>query len=64
VEPPYILIVTSYGGGSAVEAVPSQVICFLNDSQNRSYLRGVIAAVNTNFSAAYGMAGYIIAKKC
>lgn len=61
---PYILIVPSYGGGSAVGSVPSQVIRFLNDPQNRSYLRGVIAAGNTNFGAAYGIAGDIIAKKC
>ncbi|EPK9870365.1 class Ib ribonucleoside-diphosphate reductase assembly flavoprotein NrdI, partial [Serratia marcescens] len=63
-EQPYILIVPSYGGGSAVGAVPIQVIRFLNVPQNRSYLRGVIAAGNTNFGAAYGIAGDIIAKKC
>lgn len=63
-EQPYILIVPSYGGGSAVGAVPTQVIRFLNVLQNRSYLRGVIAAGNTNFGTAYGIAGDIIAKKC
>ncbi|TQI81844.1 protein involved in ribonucleotide reduction [Serratia fonticola] len=63
-EHPYILIVPSYGGGSSVGAVPIQVIRFLNDPQNRAYLRGVIAAGNTNFGAAYGIAGDIIAKKC
>lgn len=63
-EHPFILIVPSYGGGSAVGAVPIQVIRFLNVPQNRSYLRGVIAAGNTNFGAAYGIAGDIIAKKC
>lgn len=63
-EQPYILIVPSYGGGSSVGAVPIQVIRFLNDPHNRGYLRGVIAAGNTNFGAAYGIAGDIIAKKC
>lgn len=63
-EQPYILVVPSYGGGSAVGAVPIQVIRFLNAPQNRAYLRGVIAAGNTNFGAAYGIAGDIIAKKC
>lgn len=38
------------------------MIRFLNVPQNRSYLRGVIAAGNTNFGAAYGIAGDIIAK--
>jgi len=31
---PYILVVPSYGGGSAKGAVPIQVIHFLNDEQN------------------------------
>ncbi|MCL2896226.1 class Ib ribonucleoside-diphosphate reductase assembly flavoprotein NrdI [Brenneria tiliae] len=61
---PYILVVPSYGGGSAKGAVPRQVILFLNDRQNRDNLRGVIAAGNTNFGAAYGLAGDIIAQKC
>lgn len=61
---PYILITPTYGGGSEQGAVPKQVIHFLNDSHNRSLLRGVIAAGNTNFGDAYGLAGRIIAKKC
>ncbi|MGP9548911.1 class Ib ribonucleoside-diphosphate reductase assembly flavoprotein NrdI [Halomonas sp. AOP42-D1-22] len=61
---PYILITPTYGGGSAQGAVPKQVIHFLNDTHNRSLLRGVIAAGNTNFGDAYGLAGRIIAKKC
>ncbi len=44
--------------------MPKQVIHFLNDTHNRSLLRGVIAAGNTNFGEAYGLAGRIIAKKC
>jgi protein involved in ribonucleotide reduction len=63
-ESPYILIVPSYGGSSSTGAVPIQVIRFLNNPQNRGYLRGVIAAGNTNFGSAYGIAGRIIAQKC
>ncbi|MEC5318993.1 class Ib ribonucleoside-diphosphate reductase assembly flavoprotein NrdI [Brenneria populi subsp. brevivirga] len=63
-EQPYILVVPSYGGGSAKGAVPSQVIRFLNQRQNRDLLRGVIAAGNMNFGAAYCIAGDIIAQKC
>lgn len=44
--------------------MPKQVIHFLNDTHNRSLLRGVIAAGNTNFGETYGLAGRIIAKKC
>lgn len=61
---PFILVVPSYGGGTRKGAVPRQVIRFLNDTGNRVWLRGVIAAGNTNFGAAYGIAGDIIAQKC
>ena len=61
---PYILITPTYGGGETLGAVPKQVIHFLNDPHNRGLLRGVIAAGNTNFGDAYGLAGDIIAKKC
>lgn len=64
VDRPYILVVPSYGGGSTKGAVPRQVIIFLNDPHNRAYLRGVIAAGNTNFGAAYCIAGDIIVQKC
>lgn len=64
VEQPYILITPTYGGGYAQGAVPKQVIRFLNDKHNRGLIRGVIAAGNTNFGEAYGMAGQIIAEKC
>ena len=61
---PYVLLVPTYGGGPETRAVPKQVIQFLNDEQNRSLLRGVMAAGNTNFGEAYGIAGEIIARKC
>jgi protein involved in ribonucleotide reduction len=61
---PYVLIVPTYGGGDGHGAVPKQVIRFLNDPHNRALIRGVIAAGNTNFGTAYGLAGDIIAAKC
>lgn len=61
---PYVLIVPTYGGGNEGGAVPKQVIRFLNDPARRTLLRGVIATGNTNFGAAYGIAGDIIAAKC
>ena len=39
-------------------------IRFLNDPDNRRRLLGVISAGNTNFGAAYCLAGHIIARKC
>ncbi len=64
VEEPYVLIVPTYGGGNEGGAVPRQVIKFLNDAHNRSLIRGVIAAGNTNFGTAYCIAGDIISEKC
>lgn len=61
---PYVLVVPSYGGGDAKKAVPRQVITFLNDPQNRSLIRGVVTAGNTNFGEDYCIAGPVIAKKC
>lgn len=61
---PFVLITPTYGGGNGRGAVPKQVIHFLNDPGNRAQLLGVISAGNTNFGAAYCLAGDIIARKC
>lgn len=61
---PYVLIVPTYGGGDHKGAVPKQVITFLNDPVNRSLIRGVITAGNTNFGEHYCIAGPIISAKC
>lgn len=59
----YVLITPTYGGGSPRGAVPKQVIKFLNDEHNRSFIKGVISAGNTNFGEAYCLAGDIISAK-
>ena len=61
---PYVLVLPTYGGGIEGGAVPKQVIRFLNDPHNRSLIRGVIAAGNTNFGEAFCLAGEIVAAKC
>lgn len=61
---PFVLLCPTYGGGGAKGAVPKAVIQFLNMPENRQLIRGVIASGNTNFGAAYGLAGDIIAQKC
>ncbi|MFT8357275.1 MAG: class Ib ribonucleoside-diphosphate reductase assembly flavoprotein NrdI [Bifidobacterium aquikefiri] len=61
---PYILVVPTYGGGSADKAIPTQVRLFLNDRENRDGIRGVIASGNTNFGEAFCMAGDLVSKKC
>jgi len=61
---PFVLLVPTYSGEGGKGAVPKQVIRFLNDAANRSNLRGVIAAGNSNFGETYGLAGDIISRKC
>jgi protein involved in ribonucleotide reduction len=64
VSEPYVLVLPTYGGGDGNGAVPKQVVKFLNDPRNRSLIRGVIAAGNTNFGEGYCLAGDIVAQKC
>jgi len=61
---PYVLITPTYGGGGGAGAVPKQVIRFLNDPANRSLIRGVVGAGNTNFGEHYAVAGDVVAAKC
>lgn len=61
---PYVLILPTYGGGREGGAVPKQVIQFLNDEGNRSLIRGVVSAGNTNFGSTFALAGDIVAQKC
>ena len=61
---PYVLVLPTYGGISGRGAVPRQVIKFLNNEENRSLLRGVIGAGNTNFGETYCLAADIVAAKC
>ncbi|MEP9393442.1 class Ib ribonucleoside-diphosphate reductase assembly flavoprotein NrdI [Gordonia sp. VNQ95] len=69
VDQPFVLICPTYGGGKSSSMVgggfvPKQVIRFLNNPHNRSRIRAVIAAGNTNFGEEYCLAGDIIARKC
>jgi protein involved in ribonucleotide reduction len=61
---PFVLVLPTYGGGTEGGAVPKQVISFLNDEGNRSLIRGVISAGNTNFGEAFCKAGDIVSRKC
>ncbi|GAA3686308.1 class Ib ribonucleoside-diphosphate reductase assembly flavoprotein NrdI [Arthrobacter ginkgonis] len=61
---PFVLVLPTYGGEEGRHSVPPQVVRFLNDERNRSLLRGVIGAGNTNFGKAYCLAAMKIAAKC
>lgn len=69
VDQPYVLVLPTYGGGTTFAGrdtnyVPKQVIKFLNQKHNRSLIRGVIAAGNTNFGDSFCFAGDVISQKC
>ena len=61
---PFVLVLPTYGGGEGKGAVPKPVIRFLNVTNNRDLIRGVIAAGNTNFGTGYCLAGNIVSQKC
>lgn len=61
---PYVLICPTYADDDGSKAVPKQVIRFLNDPRNRSFLKGVIGTGNRNFGELFAHAGTVIARKC
>lgn len=61
---PYVLVTPTYGAGKDHKAVPPQVIKFLNDPNNRQYLRGVVAGGNRNYGQFFCYAADVIAHKC
>lgn len=69
IDEPYVLVCPTYGGGASIshqntKPVPPQVIRFLNNKEHRKYIRGVIAAGNSNFGTDYCLAGDVISSKC
>jgi protein involved in ribonucleotide reduction len=58
-----VLVVPSYGGGNEGSTVPKQVIKFLNNPENRKYIKAVIGGGNTNFGSDFCKAGDIVANK-
>jgi protein involved in ribonucleotide reduction len=64
VSEPFVLVTPTYADGEGRGAVPKQVIKFLNDPENRSLIRGVIASGNRNFGQYYAFAGNVISARC
>lgn len=56
---PFVLVTPTYGGGGSKGAVPKPVIRFLNDENNRSFIRGVIAAEQFRRSLLYRRQYYL-----
>lgn len=61
---PFVLVVPTYAGANGEGAVPKTAIKFLNEDENRQWLKGVIAGGNRNFGWAYALAGKVISEKC
>ncbi|CAB0523122.1 class Ib ribonucleoside-diphosphate reductase assembly flavoprotein NrdI [Corynebacterium diphtheriae] len=69
IDEPYVLVCPTYGGGASISGnntkpVPVQVIKFLNNEHNRSFIRAVISGGNSNFGLDFGKAGDVISQKC
>jgi protein involved in ribonucleotide reduction len=71
VDGPYVLLLPTYGRGrgdsptlDAKGYVPKQVIAFLNNPHNRSLIRAVIGAGNTQFGTEYCFAARLVSHKC
>jgi protein involved in ribonucleotide reduction len=64
VDEPFLLVVPSYGAGRSTDAIPKQVIKFLNIESNRSNLVGVIGSGNRNYGHKYCLGAYKVAEKC
>lgn len=64
IDEPYVLVVPTFAADDGRGAVPKQVIHFLNNEKNRSFIRGVIAGGNRNFGQFYAYAGDVIAARC
>lgn len=64
VSEPFVLVTPTFADGEGRGAVPKQVIRFLNDPENRSFIRGVIASGNRNFGQYFGYAGDVISARC
>lgn len=59
----FVLFVPTYGGGSESSAVPRQVKKFLNITQNRDSLRGIVGFGNTNFGEHFCKGAEVISRK-
>lgn len=58
-----VLVIPTYGGGNDKNTVPKQVIKFLNNPENRKFIKAVIAGGNTNFGTHFCKAGEVVSKK-
>lgn len=64
VSAPYVLITPTYGAGNGHRPVPPQVIRFLNDETNRTFLRGVVGGGNRNYGKYFCKAAQEVSEKC
>lgn len=60
----YVLICPTFADHEGKGAVPKQVIKFLNDPENRAFIKGVVAGGNRNFGKFYAYAGNVISARC
>ena len=64
VDRPFILITPSFSNARGEGAVPKPVIAFLNNPDNRKWLKGVVGCGDRNFGRFFAYAADVVARKC
>lgn len=64
VDEPYVLVCPTYAHDDGSNAVPKQVIRFLNNPRNRALLQGVIGGGNRNFGEWFAHGANVVSRKC
>lgn len=63
VDEDYVLVVPSYGAGQRSDAVPKQVVKFLNVESNRQHCKYVCGGGSTNYGSKYCLGARVVAAK-
>lgn len=61
---PFILFCPTYANSEGKGAVAKPIISFLNEEENRRYLKGVVGFGNRNFGNMFAIGSKIVAEKC
>lgn len=61
---PYILFIPTYAANDGRGAIPKSIVKFLNNQNNRTLLKGIVASGNKNFGSNFCLAGDLISNKC
>lgn len=64
VDKPFVLFVPTYAANNGKGSVPSPMITFLNDINNRSKLRAIVGFGNRSFGKNFAIGSEVVSLKC